>query len=318
MAISVYNLIVSGDCNNTGSGAVSFGVTGGTAPYAITCINSTLPPTSALTGPYDYTAISLTADTYFLQITDAGSYSIIQSIYISSGTTATIDSTPTSCGLNNGSVTGFTSGAYGNVKFSLYDGSDNFIISAQTPTSYYEFLSLSAGTYYIVADDGGGCTGITASVILTPSTGFTFGDGISYSGSLPIVSSGSFGSANGPLFGTQTSLCSMYDQISATNIQGLVNNDYTNSIAILSNPDEFDYEFISVPGLTTQNSVVDALIAVCQNRGDCMAIVDLANYGSTIASVSGEANTLDSSYAAAYWPWVQVSVFLVDFVVTKK
>ena len=38
-----------------------------------------------------------------------------------------------------------------------------------------------------------------------------------------------------------------------------------------------------------------------------MAIVDLANYGSTIASVSSEANTLDSSYAAAYWPWVQVS-----------
>ena len=99
----------------------------------------------------------------------------------------------------------------------------------------------------------------------------------------------------------------MYDQISTSNIQGLVNNDYTNSIAILSNPDEFDYEFISVPGLTTQNSVVDLLVATCQNRGDCMAIVDLANYGSTIASVSSEANTLDSSYAAAYWPWVQVS-----------
>ncbi len=193
MAISVYNLIVSGDCNNTGSGAVSFGVTGGTAPYAITCINSTLPPTSALTGPYDYTAISLTADTYFLQITDAGSYSIIQSIYISSGTTATIDSTPTSCGLNNGSVTGFTSGAYGNVKFSLYDGSDNFIISAQTPTSYYEFLSLSAGTYYIVADDGGGCTGITASVILTPSTGFTFGGYVVNDGSC-------LGGASGKVF----------------------------------------------------------------------------------------------------------------------
>ena len=135
----------------------------------------------------------------------------------------------------------------------------------------------------------------------------TFGDGTSYSGSLPIVGSGSFGSANGPLFGAQLSLCAMYDQISTSNIQGLVNNDYTNSIAILSNPDEFDYEFISVPGLTTQNSVVDALVAICQNRGDCMAIVDLANYGSTIASVSSEANTLDSSYAAAYWPWVQVS-----------
>jgi hypothetical protein len=190
---NVYNLIISGDCNNTGSGAVSFGVTGGTPPYAITCINSTLPPTSALTGPYEYTAISLTADTYFLQITDAGSYSNIQSIYISSGTTASIDSVPTSCGLNNGSITGFTSGAYGNVKFTLYDGSDNYITSAQTPSPYYEFTSLSAGTYYIIADDGGGCTGITASVILTPSTGFTFGGYVVNNGSC-------IGGASGKVF----------------------------------------------------------------------------------------------------------------------
>ena len=55
------------------------------------------------------------------------------------------------------------------------DGSNNYITSAQTPNTYYEFTSLSAGTYYIIANDGGGCTGITASVILTPSTGFTFG-----------------------------------------------------------------------------------------------------------------------------------------------
>ena len=174
--IQVYNLSITGDCTNSGLGAVSFNVTGDTPPFAVNCINSSLPPTSALTTPfYSYDATSLTANTYFLEIKDGSSASIIQAVYISSGTTASIDSTPTSCGLDNGVITGFTSGVYGNAQFTLYDGSNNYITSAQTPNTYYTFTSLSAGTYYIIANDGGGCTGITASVILTPSTGFTFG-----------------------------------------------------------------------------------------------------------------------------------------------
>ena len=176
MAIDIVNLIVSGDCSGTSSGFFSFDIIGTTPPFGVTCISPILtPPLPTSGGTTSYSVSGLSANTYFLQIVDGGSYSEIKTIYISSGTTATIDSIPTSCGLNNGSITGFTSGAYGNVKFSLYDGSDNFITSAQTPNPYYEFTSLSAGTYYIVANDGGGCTGITASVILTPSTGFTFG-----------------------------------------------------------------------------------------------------------------------------------------------
>lgn len=174
MAISIYNLIVSGDCNGTSSGFVSFDITGSTPPFAVTCTDPGCSlPTSASTTSYSVSGLS--ANTYFLQVVDGGSNSYLQAIYISSGTTATIDSSPTSCGLDNGVVTGFTSGAYGDVTFSLYDGSDNLLTSVQTSNNYYEFTSLSAGTYYIVANDGGGCTGITASVILTPSSGFTFG-----------------------------------------------------------------------------------------------------------------------------------------------
>lgn len=174
MSISIYNLVVSGDCNGTSSGFVSFDITGSTPPFAVTCANPGCSlPTSASTTTYSVS--SLSADTYFLQIVDGGSNSYLQTIYISSGTTATIDSTPTSCGLDNGIITGFTSGAYGDVTFSLFDGSDNLLTSVQTSNPYYEFTSLSAGTYYIIANDGGGCTGVTASVILTPSSGFTFG-----------------------------------------------------------------------------------------------------------------------------------------------
>lgn len=174
MSIMVYNYSVTGDCSNTGSGEVSFDITGTTPPFAVNCLNPSCPlPISATTT--SYYASGLTADTYFLQIVDGSSNSYIQSVYISSGTIASIDSKNTSCGLDDGVVTGYTSGVYGVATFYLYDGLNNYIASAATPNDYYDFTSLSAGTYYVVADDGGGCTGITASVIITPSTGLTFG-----------------------------------------------------------------------------------------------------------------------------------------------
>lgn len=174
MSIVIYNYSVTGDCSNTGSGEVYFDITGTTPPFAVTCITSGCPlPTSAATT--SYSATSLSADTYFLQIVDGASNSYLQSIYISSGTTASIDSLNTTCGLNNGVITGYTSGVYNQATFTLYDGLNNYVTSAATPNNYNVFTTLSAGTYYIVANDGGGCTGVTASVIITPSTGFTFG-----------------------------------------------------------------------------------------------------------------------------------------------
>jgi hypothetical protein len=172
--IQVYNYSVTGDCSNTGSGAVYFDITGDTPNFSVTDATGLgLLPLSANTTFYSVTG--MTGGTYYAQIADAGTTKIVQPIYISTGTTATIDSTATSCGLDNGVITGFTPTVYGNASFILYDGDDNYITSATTPTPYYAFTNLSAGTYYIVANDGGGCTGITASVILTPSTGFTFG-----------------------------------------------------------------------------------------------------------------------------------------------
>lgn len=175
--IQVYNYSVTGDCSNTGVGAVTFEISGTTptvSPFSVTdATGQGLLPLSAAT--VTYTVTGLTGGTYYAQIADSSSDKAVQNIYISTGTTATIDSIPTSCGLDNGVITGYTSGVYGNVSFVLYDGSNNYVNSATTTFNYYEFDSLSAGTYYIVANDGGGCTGITSSVILTPSTGFTFG-----------------------------------------------------------------------------------------------------------------------------------------------
>ena len=171
--IQIYNYSVTGDCSNTGSGAVYFNITGDTPNFGV--VDGTglgLLPVSANTTTYYVNG--LTGGTYWAEVYDASATKVLQPIYISTGTTTSIDSTPTTCGLNNGVVTGFTSGLYGNASFVLYDGSDNYITSATTPTPYYAFTSLSAGTYYIVANDGGGCTGVTASVIVTSSTELSF------------------------------------------------------------------------------------------------------------------------------------------------
>lgn len=177
MSFVLINYGVTGDCTNTISGAISFEISGTTPPYVVSCLNTScvISPTIVTGPPYTFQYVGLSADTYFLEIKDASNSTFIQSVHISSGTTATIDSADTTCGFDNGSVTGFTNGAYGLATFDLYDGDDNFITSASTPNDYYDFQSLSAGTYYIVANDGGGCTGITASVIINPSNPFTFG-----------------------------------------------------------------------------------------------------------------------------------------------
>lgn len=174
MSVNIYNYTLIGDCSNSSSGAVSFDITGTTGPFTVNCLNTSCSlPTSAST--YSYSATSLSADTYFLQIVDGASNSTVISVYISSGTNVTIDSQSTTCGIDNGMITGFTSGVYGKATFLLYDGSSNIISSGETPNNYFDFGGLSAGTYYIVADDGGGCTGVTASAIINPSTPFTYG-----------------------------------------------------------------------------------------------------------------------------------------------
>jgi uncharacterized protein len=44
---------------------------------------------------------------------------------------------------------------------------------------------------------------------------------------------------------------------------------------------------------------------LAETRGDCIAVVDLNDYGSTVSNVTSQSGLLNSSYAAAYWPWLQ-------------
>ena len=91
-------------------------------------------------------------------------------------------------------------------------------------------------------------------------------------------------------------------------LEGLVGSDYNNAISLLSNQDEYKYNLITVPGLlkTQQSTQITNVVNNALSRGDNMAIIDLVDYNTQINTVVTNAAGFDNSYAATYWPWLQV------------
>ena len=125
-----------------------------------------------------------------------------------------------------------------------------------------------------------------------------------YVGVLPPAQLGTFGGATGTIMGG----ANFYDNIS-TQTQGLVASNYTNMVNLLSNAEEFKFNIISTPGLTKEShsSVVSAIIATTQERGDSIYVLDLTNYSSALSTAVTQAQSIDNSYASTYWPWVNIS-----------
>jgi phage tail sheath protein FI len=139
----------------------------------------------------------------------------------------------------------------------------------------------------------------------------------SYSASLPVAKSGSFFNGEGAVKSGATYFASLGTGNGNTDAQGLVGDNYTTAISLLANKDEYQFNIVSTPGLIygttaqaagTKNAknVIDSVISLAEQRGDCIAVVDLVPTGSAIGSVTTQAATINSSYAATYWPWVQV------------
>jgi len=137
---------------------------------------------------------------------------------------------------------------------------------------------------------------------------------------LPMVGSGSvngsFSGAVGALYGCYNqaplnlfeSIPSVSTDIAANNIQGLLRSDYNVAISLLENKDAYRFNVIFAPGLTSQNapSQIASIVALAQERGDNIAVIDLVGYAKNVSEVVSEATNYDNSYAAAYWPWLQV------------
>ena len=131
----------------------------------------------------------------------------------------------------------------------------------------------------------------------------------SLTGSLPANASGSFTGASGNLFGNNAKY---YNNIvsGVTNIQGVLSSSYDNMIALLSNQDDYRFNVLIAPGLFASeaplgSSQVTSIISNTANRGDNIYVTDLVPFSSSITATTAQANAKNTSYAAAYWPWVQ-------------
>ena len=128
-----------------------------------------------------------------------------------------------------------------------------------------------------------------------------------YTSSIPIISQGEFAGAVGSNIPVGRA-ANYYENINSTDTQGLVGSDYTVSLNLLANRDLFNYNLITVPGLTKQSnsSPLTTMVNNSQFRGDNISVIDLRDYESGINSVTAGAAAVDSSYAATYWPWLQI------------
>ena len=172
-----YNISVTGDCSNTNVGSISISFVGGTPPYTVNWVDPNLGADVVTVLPSVRTGLS--AYTYGLEVNDS-TVPVNQSFYInipvSSGVCANILGVQgTTCSLTNGIVTGTSSSDYSSTNFYLYLSDDTYITSANTNTSTVIFGNLTAGTYYMVAQDLGGCTGQSQTFIIQDSNALSYG-----------------------------------------------------------------------------------------------------------------------------------------------
>ena len=129
-----------------------------------------------------------------------------------------------------------------------------------------------------------------------------------YTASIPVAQNGTFGGAVGDIVVANQNL---YQNINNTNTQGLVGANYTTAFYLLANKDEYKYNVVTAPGLTytnaTHKTALDILRSNVEERGDAILVLDLENYNSSITATTTTAAGIDSSYAASYWPWVQIT-----------
>jgi uncharacterized protein (DUF2141 family) len=123
--------------------------------------------------------VGLASNVYQLRVNDSSlpvNNEFFINIPISSGVCTSIVSTQnTTCGANNGSVTGNSTSLYSSTNYSLYDINNNFLTSASTNTDSIVFGQLSAGTYYLGVVDLGGCSAFSQTFIIQESENLNFG-----------------------------------------------------------------------------------------------------------------------------------------------
>jgi hypothetical protein len=176
MAQFDYTILVTGDCQSNSGGSISILPFGGTPPYTVEWITPNLGTSITTAEPSIRTGLS--SQVYAVRLNDSTlpvNLEFYVNIPVSNGVCVVIsDSAGTSCGFNNGSITGSSSTNYSSASFYLYSGNGQFITSAITNTNNVVFGSLTAGTYNVGVLDLGGCTGLSETIVIEDSSEFDF------------------------------------------------------------------------------------------------------------------------------------------------
>ena len=107
--------------------------------------------------------------------------------------------------------------------------------------------------------------------------------------------------------------------ITENNVQGLDcsrrfssgTKGYVRAFAALSNQDEFDINLLVTPGLSLDlhRTVINRGVDLCESREDCFYILDCVsahNQPGRVDDAVSQVSTIDSNYAATYYPWVKI------------
>ncbi len=104
--------------------------------------------------------------------------------------------------------------------------------------------------------------------------------------------------------------------IATTNTQGYDCSTSTSSGSIaykraldaIGNPDEFDINLLLTPGVLHKfhSSVTNHAITKVEARGDAFYLLDSADIDDSVSTATSNISSLDTSYAATYYPWVKI------------
>jgi hypothetical protein len=82
---------------------------------------------------------------------------------------------------------------------------------------------------------------------------------------------------------------------------------YVKAINAVSNPDDFDINLVSAPGVVRRlhSYVFDKVVDMVEAREDAFFIGDVTDKNDTIAQSIQEGQSVDSNYVGTYYPWVK-------------
>jgi len=82
---------------------------------------------------------------------------------------------------------------------------------------------------------------------------------------------------------------------------------YVKAINAVSNPDDFDINLVSAPGIVRRlhSYVFDKIVDMVEAREDAFFIGDVTDGGDTIADAISQGEAVDSNYVGTYYPWVK-------------